>query len=276
MDKIIDILDSIAYEKGLKITDVENALKEALIKTAQKMVDFSLVFDAEIDKENKELKLFQKIEVVPARVNLKLFDWKQYEKVNLHKDLNIGVEKKIFIFVGRLVEGKGVKYLIKALNNIKKEEYHLLIIGDGDEKNNLQHLVNRLELQDEISFLGKIEFRKIPYYFAGANFFIFPTLNEGFGRVVLESMAMKTLVIASRVGGIQDIIKDKETGFFTKTANSNDIEKTIKKVLNMKSDDADYIIENSYKTVIKHYEFNVVMNDFIKLYDGVIHDYENS
>ncbi len=66
MDKIIDILDSIAYEKGLKITDVENALKEALIKTAQKMVDFSLVFDAEIDKENKELKLFQKIEVVTS------------------------------------------------------------------------------------------------------------------------------------------------------------------------------------------------------------------
>ena len=65
MDKIIDILDSIAYDKGLKITDVENALKEALIKTAQKMVDVSLIFDAEIDKENKELKLFQKIEVVP-------------------------------------------------------------------------------------------------------------------------------------------------------------------------------------------------------------------
>ena len=44
MDKIIDILDSIAYEKGLKITDVENALKEALIKTAQKMVDYTLIF----------------------------------------------------------------------------------------------------------------------------------------------------------------------------------------------------------------------------------------
>ena len=66
MDKIIDILDSIAYEKGLKLTDVENALKEALIKTAQKMVDFTLTFDAEIDKENKELKLFQKIEVVKS------------------------------------------------------------------------------------------------------------------------------------------------------------------------------------------------------------------
>lgn len=64
MDKIIDILDSIAYEKGLKIDDVENALKEALIKTAQKMVDDSLVFDANIDRDNKKLELFQKIEVV--------------------------------------------------------------------------------------------------------------------------------------------------------------------------------------------------------------------
>ncbi|MBS9782821.1 MAG: transcription termination/antitermination protein NusA [Arcobacter sp.] len=65
MDKIIDILDSIAYEKGLKIEDVENALKEALIKTAEKMVDETLIFDANIDRKNKRLELFQKIEVVP-------------------------------------------------------------------------------------------------------------------------------------------------------------------------------------------------------------------
>jgi len=64
MDKIIDILDSIAYEKGIKIEDVENALKEALIKTAEKMVDETLRFDANIDRENKRLQLSQKIEVL--------------------------------------------------------------------------------------------------------------------------------------------------------------------------------------------------------------------
>ncbi len=64
MDKIIDILDSIAYEKGLKIEDVENALKEALIKTAEKMVDETLRFDANVNREKKKLELFQKIEVV--------------------------------------------------------------------------------------------------------------------------------------------------------------------------------------------------------------------
>jgi len=65
MDKIIDILDSIAYEKGLQIEDVENALKEALIKTAQKMVEETLVFGANIDRTNKKLELSQKVEVVP-------------------------------------------------------------------------------------------------------------------------------------------------------------------------------------------------------------------
>jgi len=66
MEKIIDIIDSIAYEKGLKVSDVENALKESLIKTAEKMQDDTLIYEAEIDRTNKELKLSQKIEVVAA------------------------------------------------------------------------------------------------------------------------------------------------------------------------------------------------------------------
>jgi len=64
MDKIIDIVDSIAYEKGLKISEVEEALQESLIKTAEKMIDHTLIFDASIDREEKKLNLFQKIEVL--------------------------------------------------------------------------------------------------------------------------------------------------------------------------------------------------------------------
>ena len=64
MDKILDILDSIAYEKGLKLENVENALKESLIQTAKKMINEELNYEAQIDRENKKLNLFQKIEVV--------------------------------------------------------------------------------------------------------------------------------------------------------------------------------------------------------------------
>ena len=66
MDKILDIIDSIAYEKGLKVVEIEVALKESLIKTAEKMINETLVFDAQIDKAAKKLNLFQKIEVVSS------------------------------------------------------------------------------------------------------------------------------------------------------------------------------------------------------------------
>ena len=71
MEKIIDIIDSIAYEKGLKVSDVENALKESLIKTAEKMQDDTLVYEADIDRVNKKLKLAQKI-VIVANNDIKL------------------------------------------------------------------------------------------------------------------------------------------------------------------------------------------------------------
>jgi len=66
MDKILDIIDSIAYEKGLKVVEIEVALKESLIKTAQKMIDETLIYDANINRESKKLDLFQKIEVVAS------------------------------------------------------------------------------------------------------------------------------------------------------------------------------------------------------------------
>lgn len=102
MDKIIDILDSIAYEKGLKIDDVESALKEALIKTAQKMVDHSLVFDAKIDRTNKKLVLLQKIEVI-ADEDRRLFgdeknedgtviNSENYISIDAAKDINSDLE----------------------------------------------------------------------------------------------------------------------------------------------------------------------------------------
>ena len=88
MEKIIDIIDSIAYEKGLKVSDVENALKESLIKTAEKMQDDTLIYEAEIDRSNRELKLSQKIEVV-ANDDIKLTGEAQEEPNEWEKEKGI-------------------------------------------------------------------------------------------------------------------------------------------------------------------------------------------
>jgi N utilization substance protein A len=107
MEKIIDIIDSIAYEKGLKVSDVEEALKESLIKTAEKMQDDSLVYEADIDRANKELKLAQKIEIVAndderlsGEVRLEPTEWEKEKGIegkliNPENFLTIDEAKKI-------------------------------------------------------------------------------------------------------------------------------------------------------------------------------------
>jgi N utilization substance protein A len=86
MEKIIDIIDSIAYEKGLKISDVQNALEESLIRTAQKMVDDSLIYEAKVDRDKKELKLSQKIEVVANNDKRLEDDYKDEDEKSINKE----------------------------------------------------------------------------------------------------------------------------------------------------------------------------------------------
>jgi N utilization substance protein A len=97
MDKIIDIIDSIAYEKGLKVSDVEVALKDALIKTAKKMINPDLTFDAEIDRPKKRLKLFQKIEVVPNDSPLLDNENKNYISLEEAKKVDSGLDLGDFL-----------------------------------------------------------------------------------------------------------------------------------------------------------------------------------
>jgi len=64
MEKIVDIIDSIAHEKGLKVEDVTEAIKKAFINTAKKVLGQDLEFDAEIDAKTKTIKVYQKVQVV--------------------------------------------------------------------------------------------------------------------------------------------------------------------------------------------------------------------
>jgi transcription termination/antitermination protein NusA len=131
MDKIIDILDSIAYEKGIKIKDVESSLKESLIITAKKMVDFSLVFDAEIDKENKQLKLFQKVEVVKSDDERLHSEDKNINKnnfidINLAKDIDKGLDIGDFVEYDLEFENMG-RNAATILNNNFEYKINLLV-----------------------------------------------------------------------------------------------------------------------------------------------------
>ncbi len=119
------------------------------------------------------------------------------------------------IVVARLVEFKGIEYLIRALPTVQNAvNARLDIHGDGPMRLQLKKLVKELGLENAIFFHGETPHKQIPSELWKSDIFLLPSIvdsfgrTEGFGAVILEAMASGLPVIASRVGGIPDIINE--------------------------------------------------------------------
>ena len=132
------------------------------------------------------------------------------------------IQGPFLLYVGRLTEKKGVRYLIDAMVTVKAAVFDakLLIVGHGELEESLKKQVDGLGLDDVVLFAGGIPNVQLPPYFATADIFIGPSIQakggdtEGFGLTFVEAAMGGCLVIGSKVGGIEDIIEDGENGFF--------------------------------------------------------------
>lgn len=131
--------------------------------------------------------------------------------------------------VGRLEEQKGHKYLFEALNLIKIIPWKLWVVGDGSKKNELERLAKDLNLRERIIFLGAR--KNIPEILSGIDIFAFPSLWEGLGLAALEAAAAGKPIVASRVGGIPEIISDGETGILVEPKNVKSLADGLERVL---------------------------------------------
>ena len=152
----------------------------------------------------------EKISVIYNGVNIKSQD-NSYEQ-NPKMPFKIEDKDRILMTVGRLHKQKGHCYLIQAVSKVRKEfpNVKLLVTGEGEEENNLKKLVKTLDLMNEVIFAGlssDIE-RILPM----AELFILPSLWEGLPNALLEAMAAGKPVVATKVGGIPEIVVHGETG----------------------------------------------------------------
>ena len=156
-----------------------------------------------------------KINVIPAGVDLNMF--RPMDKSLARKTLGLKKNEKVVLFVGRIEPLKGVDMLIDAFASLEQASKRLIVIG-GDpfedvEVLKLKKRVERLGLNGSVQFLGTVRQSDLPVYYNAANVCVIPSYYESFGLVALESMACGTPVIASRVGGLQTIVKNKKTGY---------------------------------------------------------------
>jgi phosphatidyl-myo-inositol dimannoside synthase len=128
-------------------------------------------------------------------------------------------DTKIVLFVGRLIEAKGVRYLIEALPLIlARRRVRLLIVGDGPERAALEKHARGLNVQDDAEFVGSVPHSDIYAYFSLADVFVGPSINipgewtEAQGNTFVEALFARVPVVASRVGGIPDAIIHERTG----------------------------------------------------------------
>lgn len=135
-------------------------------------------------------------------------------------------QKEGFIFtIGRLTKFKNIDLIIKVLALLRKDgvQMRLMVGGDGEERPNLMKLVNKLELREQVEFVGKLTDDDVCKYMSRAKFVVFPTTNEPFGLVPLEAMACGTPVIVSDTGGPKETVIDGKTGIVFKADNQTDL-----------------------------------------------------
>ena len=163
-----------------------------------------------------------KIKVCPNWV-----DARRFKKANLllRSELNISQDVTILLFVHRLAQRKGAEDLPEILEGIlkKRKDIILLVIGDGPLR---EYLFEKLP-QNYSRIIGPVANEKIPPYFALSDIFIMPSHQEGFPRVLLESMAANTPFVATNVGGAKEISPPGYKYIVEKKSNDIFISKTL-------------------------------------------------
>jgi phosphatidylinositol alpha-1,6-mannosyltransferase len=147
---------------------------------------------------------------------------------------------KVIVSVGRLVHRKGQDSLISSLPEILRHhpEAHVLMVGTGPYQKHLQDLVEKLEVQDSITFIGRIQYADLPRYISVGDVFAMPSRSrlaglevEGLGIVYLEASACGLPVIAGKSGGAPDAVLEGETGITVDGRDPADIARAINSLL---------------------------------------------
>jgi teichuronic acid biosynthesis glycosyltransferase TuaC len=159
-----------------------------------------------------------RIEYVPLGIDVGQHRPEEQDRIKSARGLE---DKIVILYVGQLIERKGVRHLLKALaltETALLRKCKVVIVGDGPDRKTLEWLTGKLGLEGLVAFTGKVSDEELLDWYAAADIFVLPSLSEGRPTVINESMASECAVIASDVSGIPEQVTDGYNGFLVPPA----------------------------------------------------------
>lgn len=148
---------------------------------------------------------------------------------------------KIIGTIANLYKTKGVEYLIEAAKIINNSDFIFIVIGEGDERKKLEKLIKNYGLEKNFFLVGNIP--DAHKYFKAVDLFVLPSVKEGFPYTILEAMAAQVPIIATKVGGIPEMIENNKTGILVKAKDSQGLAEKIIAFFKNKIPDQNYSLK---------------------------------
>ncbi len=211
---------------------------------------------------------FEKIPIVHATVDFNSF-------LSISRKLNINNSKEDSVIlgsIGRLNWAKGYDLLIKALSKIKEEHpnFSLKIAGDGPYRNMLEGMIDRYCLRKNIFILGELHYNDIPKFLLSIDLYIQPSISEGSPITLKEAMASSLPILASTAGGIPEIIEHNKTGILFESGNTVELEKGLKKIINMDNSLRTEMGLRARKNSLKNFDIKKTAQTLNNIYNVVL------
>ena len=190
-------------------------------------------------------------------------------KYDIRKKFNLKDNSQVVGTVAALTPLKGIDYFIRACSEVVPDFPNVIffVVGDGPEMTDLQKLARDLDLENHIVFTG---FRKdSKFLLSQFDLFVLPSLTESLPTTILESLALKTPVIATDVGGVGEIIKHNETGLLVPTRANTQLAKAIMTLLRDRKK-TDRLAEAGLRLVQSEHDHNRMIEQICDLYSSLV------
>jgi D-inositol-3-phosphate glycosyltransferase len=230
--------EDIDGESDIRVQIEKQAVRESAAITAASEIEVGELVDL-YDADRK------KLAIIPCGVDPNVF--RPMRQADAREALGRDQCERIVLFVGRIEQIKGIDVLLRALGLLffRHPEFRndlcLLVVGgaldpgdDAPETEKIQELrslVHQHRMEANVSFVGSMDQQRLALYYAAADVCAVPSLTESFGLVALEAMACGIPVVGTRVGGLQMLIEDGDSGLLVPAGDYQALAESIARVL---------------------------------------------